>query len=321
VRKLEAWVRIVRPPIMVISIVGVSVGALNVTLGRGEPLPLATYGMTCLMAALLSAGLMVHNDYYDLPSDRVTRPKKALPSGAIKASTARDVGFALMALAVLTGLLVRFPATGELDVITALFAALVFLVGLFYNIRGKHTGLLGHAMVALGVGLIPYMGAVPFRDYADMLPLAAGIAVMEVGREIMVCAGDIEGDRAAGFSTLPVRIGQRRSLLVALGFYIASAPLFFIYLPSIAGHIYGEGWDYGPMGADDSFPVRNTLLDVNMFGTLYFVGAAAFLAALIALWWLVWRKPVWESFERYIRTGSRMLIFLFQVLLLAEAWA
>ena len=292
--------RIIRPPIMIISIVGVSVGALNVTLGRGEPLSLATYGMTCLMAALLSAGLMVHNDYYDLPSDRVTRPKKALPSGAIKASTARDVGFALMALGVVTGLLVRFPATGELDVVTALFAALVFLVGLFYNIRGKHTGLLGHAMVALGVGLIPYMGAVPFRDYADMLPLAAGIAVMEVGREIMVCAGDIEGDRAAGFSTLPVRIGQRKSLLVALGFYLASAPLFLLYVPPLAGLVPG--------------------LDTAMFGRLYLVGIAAFLAALIALWWLVWRAPVWESFERYIRTGSRLLIFLFQVLLLTEAW-
>ena len=315
-RKLEAWVRIIRPPIMIISIVGVSVGALNVTLGRGEPLPLATYGMTCLMAALLSAGLMVHNDYYDLPSDRVTRPKKALPSGAIKASTARDVGFALMALGVVTGLLVRFPATGELDIITALFAALVFLVGLYYNTRGKHTGLLGHAMVALGVGLIPYMGAVPFRDYADMLPLAAGIAVMEVGREIMVCAGDIEGDRAAGFSTLPVRIGQRKSLLVALGFYIASAPLFFVYLPSIASRFPTRGYIQHPIGIENL-----PLLDAHMFGTLYFVGAAAFLAALIVLWLLVWRKPVWESFERYIRTGSRVLIFLFQVLLLAEAWA
>ncbi len=300
---LEAWFRVVRPPIVIISVVGVSVGALNVTVGRGEDLEGATYGMTCLMAALLAAGLMVHNDYYDLPSDRVTRPHKALPSGAIRPRTARDVGFALMALAVAAGLLVRFPATGELDVVTALFAALVFLVGLYYNMRGKYTGLLGHAMVALGVGLIPYMGAVPFHDYVDMLPLAAGIAVMEVGREIMVCAGDIEGDRAAGFSTLPVRVGQRRSLQVALGFYVASAPLFLLYAPALADRVPGlEG------------------LDTGMFGPLYLAGAVAFLAGLVALWALVWRKPVWESFERYIRTGSRVTIFLFQLLLVAEAF-
>jgi len=300
VRTSEAWFRIVRPPIVIISVVGVSVGALNVTLGRGEELALPTYGMTCLMAGLLAAGLMVHNDYYDLPSDRVTRPGKALPSGAIRARTARDVGFALMALAVVTGLLVRFPATGELDVVTALIAALVFLVGLYYNIRGKHAGLVGHAMVAIGVGLIPYMGAVPFHDYANMLPLAAGIAVMEVGREVMVCAGDIEGDRAAGFSTLPVRIGQRKSLLVALGFYFASAPFFMLCSPPLVGLVPG--------------------LDGGMFSGTYLAGAAAFLVVLILLWWLVWRRPVWESFERYIRTGSRVLIFLFQLLLVAEAF-
>ncbi len=299
-RTAEAWFRIVRPPIVIISVVGVSVGALNVTLGRGEELVASTYGMTCLMAGLLAAGLMVHNDYYDLPSDRVTRPKKALPSGAIKASTARDVGFALMALGVVTGLLVDFPATGRLNVVTALIAALVFLVGLYYNIRGKHAGLLGHVMVAFGVGLIPYMGAVPFGDYANMLPLAAGIAVMEVGREVMVCAGDIEGDRAAGFSTLPVRVGQRRSLQVALGFYLASAPLFMLYSPSLVGLVPG--------------------LDEGMFGAVYVAGASAFLALLVVLWALVWRAPVWESFERYIRTGSRVLIFLFQLLLLSEAF-
>jgi geranylgeranylglycerol-phosphate geranylgeranyltransferase len=318
VKAVEAWFRVVRPPIVIISVVGVSVGALNVTLGRGEDLEGATYGMTCLMAALLAAGLMVHNDYYDLPSDRVTRPHKALPSGAIKASTARDVGFVLMALAVAVGLLVRFPATGELDVVTALFAALVFLVGLYYNIRGKFTGLLGHAMVAFGVGLIPYMGAVPFHDYANMLPLAAGIAVMEVGREIMVCAGDIEGDRAAGFSTLPVRIGQRRSLLAALGFYVASAPLFFIYLPQIVNWINGpvQGW----CGTPPVDGVQDIVIDPHMFGDLYLIGAGAFLATLLALWWLVWRAPAWESFERYIRTGSRVTIFLFQLLLVAEAF-
>jgi 4-hydroxybenzoate polyprenyltransferase len=80
VNRVEAWFRIVRPPIIIISVVGASVGALNVTIGQGLDLPQATYAMTCLFAALLAAGLMVHNDYYDLPSDRVTRPHKPLPS-------------------------------------------------------------------------------------------------------------------------------------------------------------------------------------------------------------------------------------------------
>jgi geranylgeranylglycerol-phosphate geranylgeranyltransferase len=300
VNRVEAWFRIVRPPIVIISVVGASVGALNVTLGAGEDLPQATYLMTCLFAALLSAGLMVHNDYYDLPSDRVTRPHKPLPAGIIRPETAKWTGFGLMAAAVLVALFGRWMDAQELDFPTALMVAFVFIVGLYYNARGKYTGIWGHVMVAIGVGLIPYVGAMPFADYVSMAPLAAGIGVMEVGREIMVCAGDIEGDRAAGFRTLPVSVGQRKSLMVTLGFYIASVPLFYLYLPWIAQHVPGLGED--------------------VFGPLYYAGTTVFLVTLLVLWVLVWRKPTWESFEAYIRTGSRLAIFLYQLLLVSEAF-
>ena len=298
--KAEAWFRIVRPPIMIISVVGASVGALNVTIGQGLDLPQATYAMTCLFAALLSAGLMVHNDYYDLSSDRVTRPGKPLPSGIIRPETAKWTGFGLMAAAVLVALFGRWLDFGELDFPTALMVALVFIVGLYYNARGKYTGIWGHVMVAIGVGLIPYVGAMPFADYVSMVPLAAGLGIMEVGREILVCAGDIEGDRTAGFCTLPVKVGQRKSLLVALAFYIASVPLFYMYLPEVARHIPG--------------------LEGDVFGPLYYVGTTVFMVALFVLWALVWRKPTWDSFEAYIRTGSRLAIFLYQLLLVSEAF-
>jgi 4-hydroxybenzoate polyprenyltransferase len=243
---------------------------------------------------------MVHNDYYVLPSDRVTRPHKALPSGAIQPATAKWVGFGLMAAAVMVGLFSRWFDEGELDIANAVVVALVFLVGLYYNARGKYTGLAGHVMVAVGVGLIPYVGAMPFGDYIAMAPLALGIGVMEVGREIMVCAGDIEGDRAAGFSTLPCRVGREKSLVVTLVFYIASVPFLYLYHPRLSGLVPGLGDE--------------------VFGPFYLVGAGLFMVTLFALWWLVWRNPVWDSFEAYIRTGSRVAIFLFQVLLLSAAW-
>ncbi|NIS11798.1 MAG: hypothetical protein GWN39_06775 [Thermoplasmata archaeon] len=144
------------------------------------------------------------------------------------------------------------------------------------------------------------MGAMPFQDYVSMAPLALGIGIMEVGREILVCAGDIEGDRAAGFSTLPVRMGRERSLVVALVFYLASVPFFYLYLPEMASYVPG--------------------LRDDVFGPLYFVGTTVFLVVLFVLWALVWRRPVWDSFEAYIRTGSRVAIFSYQLLLLSEAF-
>src|SRR5882672_9937912 len=99
--KAADWALIVRPPIVLISVVGASVGFLNATIGQGLPLPWVGYLVNALAAGLLASGLMVHNDYYDLASDKVNRPHKVLAQGRIRAKTARDVGVALMLLGVL----------------------------------------------------------------------------------------------------------------------------------------------------------------------------------------------------------------------------
>ena len=104
------------------------------------------------------------------------------------------------------------------------------IIGIIYNQSGKYTGIFGHIMVAIGVGVIPYWGAIAVKptDFISMFPIALAIGVMEVGREIMVCAGDIKGDIKAGYETTPVRLGRLRSMQIALLFYIASIPIFTI---------------------------------------------------------------------------------------------
>jgi hypothetical protein len=87
---------------------------------------------------------------------------------------------------------------------------------------------------------------------------------------------------------------------VALGFYVASVPLFYLYLPELVRFVPD--------------------LREEVFGPLYVVGTTVFLVALFALWALVWRRPTWDSFEAYIRTGSRLAIFMYQLLLVSEAF-
>jgi hypothetical protein len=76
--------------------------------------------------------------------------------------------------------------------------------------------------------------------------------------------------------------------------------LFYLYLPELSHLVPG--------------------LREDVFGPLYFVGTTVFLVTLFSLWGLVWRRPTWESFEAYIRTGSRVAIFLYQLLLVSEAF-
>jgi 4-hydroxybenzoate polyprenyltransferase len=304
VGKARDWALIVRPPIVIISVVGASVGFLNTIGLYGQPFPWVGYLVNAAAAALLAAGLMVHNDYYDLASDKVNRPHKVLAQGRIQAKTARDVGFALMVLGVLAAFAghPRDTFVASVNWNAGLIALTVLADGLLYNTIGKQHGIGGHIEVAYGVALIPVFGAAGAGHPLYVLPLALGLLVMEIGREIMVACGDIEGDRKAGWITLPVRIGMRKALVVALALYMASVPLFLIpFYPSESDFIFyiRPGWHPS---------------------LLYAASSVGFVAGLIALWIPSFRDPSFANFERYIRTGSRVLVLLFQLALLAEAF-
>lgn len=291
------WALIIRPPIVIISVAGASVGFLNATIGEGLPFPLVGWVINAIAAALMASGLMVHNDYYDLESDKVNRPHKVLAQGRVKAKTARDVGFALMVIGVGLSFLGHPKGTliESINWIAGLIAVTVLFDGLLYNTIGKKHGIGGHIEVAYGVALIPVYGAAGAGNVMLVLPLGLGLFAMEIGREIMVGAGDIEGDRKAGWITLPVKIGMKPALAVALVCYIASLPLFL--LPTLVPGLV---------------PWRPSLL--------YIVGSTAFIAGLTALWVPCWRNPSFDMFEKYIRTGSRLLVFGFELLLIAEAF-
>ena len=302
--KTSDWALIIRPPIVLISVVGASVGFLNTTGLQGGPFPWVGYLVNAAAAAFLAAGLMVHNDYYDLASDKVNRPHKVLAQERIQPKTARDVGFALMVLGVIAAFAghPRGSFVESVNWVAGFIALTVLADGLLYNTIGKKHGIGGHIEVAYGVALIPMFGAAGAGNALYVLPLTLGLFVMEIGREIMVACGDIEGDRKAGWITLPVKVGMKKALVVGVVLYIASAPLFLLpYLftgPELM--IYPPpNWHPSP---------------------LYALSALGFVAGLIALWVPCFREPSFANFERYIRTGSRVLVLIFQVALLAEAF-
>jgi len=317
--KLEAWFRVVRPPIVIISIFGAAVGALNVTLPEGVALDPVSFFLMLLGAGMLGAGLMVHNDYTDLESDRVNRPHKPLPQNIISPKTAKYTGLALMYLTILVAVIIG-PANPiesvytpyNINVPLIILTIAVVYIGILYNQHGKYTGIWGHVMVAFGVGAIPLWGALALQPQvpALMLPLAFAIFVMEIGREIMVCAGDIKGDIEAGYKTTPVRVGRLKSMYIALVFYLLFIPVYPLpYLGEV------PFLDTGKFGY------------ARIFGDLYFWGATIFLMILLLTWVDTYRvarkgndKATWNAFERNIRTGTRLGVFFFQVVLFFEAF-
>ncbi len=309
--KIWAWIQIGRPLIIFISIFGALVGALNLHAHLRQsagsmpgPGALALWDLM-LGAALLSAGLMIHNDVTDYPSDRINRPHKPLPRGAISHGWAKWTGIALMLAAVAVAATARGPS-GALhwNPLCGALTALVVVSGIFYNDHGKMYGLLGHCVVAFGVGAIPLWGALKLYPTQGlmMLPLACAIFVMEIGREIMVCIGDLPGDREAGFRTSPIRLGRDRAMQLVLLFYtgyLALLPLPFTGIGPLPG----------------------------LFGRLYLAGALGFAAILWFTWFATRRvirsgdeDAIFAAFERHIRLGTRLGVVGFQGVLFAEAF-
>jgi geranylgeranylglycerol-phosphate geranylgeranyltransferase len=306
--KLLAWLRIIRPPIVFISCLGALVGALNASsfLNNG-PIDISFFELSLIIlgAAFLSSGLMIHNDVTDLKSDKVNRPHKPLPSGKLKVKTVQITGLILMILSIFVALLVNIDNNGPLNWKCGILTLTIVAVGVYYNHYGKFHGIFGHTAVAYGVGSIPFWGAIaiaPEFPYI-MFPLALAIFVQEIGREIMVNAGDFNGDLKAGYKTLPVLLGRKNAMYVALIFYILFIPIFPIPY-------------FGWLGADKVFQ-----------SGFYIFGATIFSLSLLITWILTYRvvlkndeKKIWSAFEKYERTGTRLAVIFFQVMLLLEAF-
>ncbi len=302
-----AWIRMIRPPILFLCCFGAVVSALNCALYMNESLSYVQILFLILAPAFLSTGTMFHNDITDLESDKINRPKKPVPSGFLKEKTVYYTGIALMIGSIFLGLLVNFWDKGEINWQCGFLTFVLVVIGLYYNYYGKHHGLVGHMAVAIGVGAIPYWGALAVFPNQPllMLPLAVAIFFQETGREIMVCAGDYIGDIKAGFKTTPVRHGRKRSMQIALLFYLLFIPIF-------------------PLSAYDWAGLNMP----QVFGSVYLIGGFILAISLVTTWLLTYNvviktddeKKIWKSFERYERTGTRVMIIVFQIFILLEVF-
>jgi len=296
----------IRLPILFLCTFGAVVGALNSAVYLDYDVSLFQIIMLILAPAFLSVGTMVHNDVTDLKSDKVNRPYKPIPAGVIREKTAYVTGLTLIFASIVVSLFINIERTGEINWNCAFLTALLVAVTIYYNYYGKFHGIFGHMSVAVGVGAIPYWGSIAiFPDKPLlMLPIAVAIFFLEIGREIMVCVGDYQGDLKAGFKTTPVRRGRKRAMHFALLYYLAFIPLF--PLPA---------YDWTGLGVP------------QIFGTLYLIGGSLLAIALILTWLLSYiellkgdEDKIWKAFERYERTGTRVMIIVFQIFILLEVF-
>jgi geranylgeranylglycerol-phosphate geranylgeranyltransferase len=162
------------------------------------------------VVALITAAGNVINDYFDVEIDRVNRPDRPIPSGQVSLSAARAYATTLFLAGILVCLL-----TNPLCLAIAVLNSLLLIA---YAAWLKRTPLLGNIAVSFLAGsMFLFGGALDgLPGLTRVLPFAVMTIFAMLARELVKDAEDVEGDRANGAVTLPIRQGIPITLYLAL---------------------------------------------------------------------------------------------------------
>jgi len=218
------------------------------------------------------------NDYFDRDIDRINRPDRPIPRGAVSPRGALAFSVVLFVVAVALALTLPLLAVA---IAAVNLVALVVYTEWFKGLPG-----VGNAVVAYLGGSTFLFGAAAVGSIRPTVVLFVLAAVSTLTREIIKDVEDVEGDRAEGLSTLPIAIGERRSLLVAAGLLVVAviaspvpfvqrlfgAPYLAVVLPADAVMVYAARRSF------DDPSAGQRLLKYGMF-----LATAAFVVGRVAL--------------------------------------
>jgi geranylgeranylglycerol-phosphate geranylgeranyltransferase len=215
---LTSYLTLIRPPNTLLIGLGVVIGEA-IGLGKLPGLPEAVFGF--LTASLMMAGTMVANDVYDVETDRVNSPQRPLPSGTVKTRDAVVLAVALSVAAI------GFSAL--LGLWTFLTALLALALMVYYNTRGKRTGLIGNAVVSFNVALPFFYGGLAVNSIRPLLFIFSVVAFLaNFAREIAKGIADVKGDSLRQVRTLAVVRGTKVAAIASAGLFVIAVLLSFL---------------------------------------------------------------------------------------------
>ena len=232
-QRIIDWARLIRLVNCLLASVGVWIGAY-LTWKLPE-----YYGPTVVSIAafLICAAGNVLNDLVDIRVDAVNRPQRVLVTGHISPRAARNATIGLNVVAAGLAAAVSWPVLLLGLVTMGLLAA--------YNLLLKRMPVTGNVAVALAAGLTFIAGGLAVDPRLAFHVPGALVGAMfaflfHLVREIVKDVQDMEGDKAAGLSSLPLAVGAPRALMIALGLFTV---LIVLTLVPIWRHWFGRAYE------------------------------------------------------------------------------
>lgn len=165
---------------------------------------------------LITAAGNVINDYFDAEIDAVNRADRPVPSGQVSRQEALRYAVLLFTAGIAVSLF-----TNLICIAFAIFNSFLLAI---YAARLKSMPLIGNIAVSyLSGSMFLFGGAFAgIPGLIRLIPLAAMTFLAMMARELLKDAEDVEGDAAGGASTLPIRIGVKKTASCAFVFALLS---------------------------------------------------------------------------------------------------
>lgn len=213
------------------GIIGIAVGGL-IAAGTGIADAAAWVALGCLVSVTFIAGGNALNDYIDRDIDKEAHPERPIPSGQLKAETARALGVGMLLFSALLSLIFGIIGEGGGWITTAMILVCIMLM-FSYEVFLKQRGFIGNVDIAFLTAMVFIVGGSIGGDAKADLVFAAMAFLVSVGREISKDIEDEDSDK--GRFTLPMRIGSEKAATIAGAFFVLGPVLSVI--PAISGDI------------------------------------------------------------------------------------
>jgi len=192
----------------------------TIVLGSLPPLSLVI-ALSILVPVFSEMGSFALNDYLDIETDRLNKKlERPLVKGTISPAFALYFSIISLILSTVMALFINMVAFG---------IALAFnLLAVAYNWKLKDFMLMGNVYIALTMAVPFIFGNFVVSEALSILAVVLALLgfIAGLAREIVKSVQDMEGDvKARRSKTLPVVIGAKGSLAIAVLLYLAFIPL------------------------------------------------------------------------------------------------
>lgn len=218
-KKLKGFLRLIRFELPFSAGVCVVLGQLF-ALGEFASVTITIAGFFSVF--LISASILVSNDYFDIETDKINTPDRPIPSNLVSPIEALSFSIILLIL----GLLLSY----YISIAALLFSVGLTIIGFFYNRKFKKNGLAGNLMVSFSVGMTFIFGGLsvglPFNKIVLFFAVVA--ALVDLGEEIAADSMDVKGDLLIDSKSLAIRFGKITAIKTSVRIFFFVILLTFV---------------------------------------------------------------------------------------------